>query len=152
MGELAVTPVQVLLVEDNAGDIRLIQEILKEAEVLIDLIVAKDGVQAMAALRQEGDFSGTGHIDLVLLDLNLPGKDGREVLAEIRTDAVLRNTPVIVLTSSAADKDVSHAYDHWANCYVVKPIDLDDFIAAVRSIEDFWLTIVKLPPTGTARS
>ncbi len=139
-----------LLVEDNAGDIRLIQETFKDGKMLVNLTIAKDGVEAMAALNREGEFSDINPIGLVLLDLNLPKKDGREVLREIRADEVLKNTPVIVLTSSAAEKDVNRAYDLYANCYVVKPVDLDDFIEAVRSIEDFWLAIVKLPANGAA--
>jgi chemotaxis family two-component system response regulator Rcp1 len=140
-------PLGVLLVEDNAGDVRLIKETLLDGKTLMDIQVARDGIEAMQILRGEGDFTNSPPIDLVMLDLNLPKRDGREVLAEIRADDSLKHIPVIILTSSSAEKDIDKAYDLYANCYVVKPIDLDDFINAVRSIEDFWLTIVKLPPT-----
>jgi len=148
MDRVGYAPVEMLLVEDNAGDVRLIEETFGEGKTLLSLTVAKDGIQAMEALRREGEFSEIKPIDLVVLDLNLPRKDGCEVLMEIRADEALKNIPVIVLTSSAAQNDVSRAYELNANCYVVKPIDLDEFVEAVRSIEDFWLTIVKLPANG----
>ena len=138
--------VEILLVEDNPGDVRLTQEVLKEGKLLTNLTVARDGVEAMAILRREQPHANAARPDLILLDLNLPRKDGREVLAEIRADANLRRIPVVVLTTSAAERDVLQAYDLNANCYVTKPVDLDQFVGIVQSIEDFWLTIVRLPP------
>ena len=137
---------EILLVEDNPGDARLTEEALKEGKVLTNLSVARDGVEAMAMLRREGPHADLPRPDLVLLDLNLPRKDGREVLAEIRADPDLRRLPVVVLTTSAAEQDIVRAYDLHANCYITKPVDLDQFVAIVQSIEDFWLTIVRLPP------
>ncbi len=138
--------VEILLVEDNPGDVRLTQEVLKEGKLLTNLTVARDGVEAMAILRREQPHAVAPRPDLILLDLNLPRMDGREVLAEIHADPVLRNIPVVVLTSSQAEEDIVRAYDLHANCYVTKPVDLDQFIRVVESIEDFWFTIVKLPP------
>jgi len=139
-------PIEVLLVEDNPGDVRLTIEALKEAKVSNNLHIAVDGVEAMAFLRREGKFAEAPHPDLVLLDLNLPKKDGREVLAEIKSDPALRRIPVVVMTTSKAEEDILRSYDLHANCYITKPVDLDQFITVVKSIEDFWLTIVKLPP------
>ena len=139
-------PVEILLVEDNPGDVRLTREALREGKVRNNLAVAFDGVEAMAYLRKEGEHAGAVRPDLILLDLNLPRKDGREVLNEIKCDPSLRNIPVVVLTSSQADDDIARVYDLHANCYVTKPVDLDQFIRVVESIEDFWFTIVKLPP------
>jgi chemotaxis family two-component system response regulator Rcp1 len=141
-------PVDILLVEDNPGDVRLTIEALKEGRVNNRLQVAHDGVEALQILRQEGQYAGAAHPELILLDLNLPKKDGREVLAEIKADPKLRRIPVVVLTTSEADEDVLKSYDLHANCYITKPVDLNRFIAVVKSIEDFWLTIVKLPPDG----
>jgi CheY-like chemotaxis protein len=138
-------PIEVLLVEDNPGDVRLTREALREGKVRNNLNVARDGVEAMAFLRREGSYAGAARPDLILLDLNLPRKDGRQVLAEIKSDADLRTIPVVVLTTSQADQDIVRSYDLHANCYVTKPVDLDQFITVVKSIEDFWLTIVKLP-------
>jgi CheY-like chemotaxis protein len=138
--------VEILLVEDNPGDVRLTQEVLKEGKLLTNLTVARDGVEAMAILRREQPHATAARPDLILLDLNLPRKDGREVLAEIRADDKLRRIPVVVLTTSAAERDVLQAYDLHANCYVTKPVDLDQFVGIVQQIEDFWLTIVRLPP------
>jgi chemotaxis family two-component system response regulator Rcp1 len=139
-------PIEILLVEDNPGDVRLTCEALRDAKVANQLHVVADGVEAMSFLRRESRYAGVPRPDLILLDLNLPRKDGREVLAEIKQDADLRRIPVVVLTSSAAEQDVVHAYSLHANCYIIKPVDLDQFLRIVRSIEDFWLVVVKLPP------
>ena len=139
-------PVEILLVEDNPGDVRLTREALREGKVRNNLAVAVDGVEAIAYLRKEGEYADAVRPDLILLDLNLPRKDGREVLKEIKADPALRNIPVVVLTSSQAEEDIVRAYDLHANCYVTKPVDLDQFIRVVESIADFWFTIVKLPP------
>ena len=138
-------PVEILLVEDNPGDVRLTREALREGKVRNNLHVAPDGVEALAFLRKEGRYADAVRPDLILLDLNLPRKDGREVLEEIKVDPSLRYIPVVVLTSSQAEQDIVRAYDLHANCYVTKPVDLDQFIHVVKSIEDFWFTIVKLP-------
>ena len=139
-------PVEVLLVEDNPGDVRLTREALKEGKIRNNLHVAKDGVEALAFLRREGEHADAPRPDVILLDLNLPRKDGREVLAEVKGDPALRQIPVVILTSSQAEEDICRAYDLHANCYISKPVDLDQFIRVVRSIEDFWFTVVKLPP------
>ena len=138
-------PVEVLLVEDNPGDVRLTQEALKEGRVMVNLTVAADGVEAMEILNRKGPYKEKPRPDLILLDLNLPKKNGREVLLEIKADAELRRIPVIVMTTSKAEQDVHRAYNLNANCYITKPVDLDEFLHVVRSIEDFWLTIVTLP-------
>jgi CheY-like chemotaxis protein len=140
--------IEILLVEDNPGDIRLTQEALKENKIRNNLHVAKDGVEAMQFLRQINGFKDAPRPDLVLLDLNLPKKDGREVLAEIKTDEKLRAIPVVILTTSDAEDDVAKAYQMYANCYVRKPIDLNRFIDVVKVIENFWLSIVELPPNN----
>jgi two-component system, chemotaxis family, response regulator Rcp1 len=140
-------PIQILLVEDNPGDVRLAVEVLREAKVRNQLYVVEDGVEAMSLLRREGQYAGMPRPDLILLDLNLPRKDGREVLAEIKQDADLKRIPVVILTSSAAEQDVLHAYDLYANCYITKPLALEEFLRVIRAIEDFWLAVVKLPPT-----
>ena len=137
--------IEILLVEDNPADVRLTQEALKEAKVRNNLHVVEDGVAAMEFLQREGQYANVGRPDLILLDLNLPKKDGREVLEEIKQDPSLKRIPVVVLTTSQAEEDILRTYDLHANCYVTKPVDLDQFITIVRSIEDFWLTIVKLP-------
>jgi len=138
-------PVDILLVEDNLGDVRLTQEALKEAKVLNNLWVVPDGVEAIAFLNQESEYIDAARPDVILLDLNLPRKDGREVLAEIKQDPSLRSIPVVILTTSSADKDILKAYDLHANCYITKPVDLEQFITVVQSIENFWLTIVTFP-------
>jgi len=138
-------PIEVLLVEDNPGDVRLTREALKEGKVSNNLHVAPDGVEALAFLRREGNYADAVRPDLILLDLNLPRKGGREVLEEIKGDPALRHIPVVILTSSSAEQDIARAYDLHANCYISKPVDLDQFITVVRSIEDFWFTVVKLP-------
>ncbi len=143
-------PVDILLVEDNPGDVRLAKEALKENKMLNAIYVVEDGVEAMAFLRKEGKYSGKPRPDIVLLDLNLPKKDGREVLAEIKEDRDLKRIPVVILTVSSADEDILKTYNLHANCYITKPIDLSQFMKVVKSIEDFWLTIVKLPPDGDA--
>jgi CheY-like chemotaxis protein len=138
-------PIEVLLVEDNPGDVRLTREALKEGKVHNNLHVAPDGVEALAFLRREGRYAAAVRPDLILLDLNLPRKGGREVLEEIKSDPALRHIPVVILTSSQAEQDIARAYDLHANCYISKPVDLDQFIRVVRSIEEFWFTVVKLP-------
>ena len=137
--------VKILLVEDNPGDVRLTQEALKESKMLNELYVTEDGVEALDFLNREGKYSEAPHPDLILLDLNLPRKDGRELLEEIKADEKLRRIPVVVLTTSKAQEDIYRMYEQHANCYITKPIDLDQFIEVVKSIDNFWLTIVKLP-------
>jgi CheY-like chemotaxis protein len=141
----ACRSVEILLVEDNPGDVRLTQEALKDNKVHNNLHIVGDGVEALAFLRKEGQYVGCPRPDLILLDLNLPRKDGRQVLAEIKADEQLRRIPVVVLTTSKAEEDILKAYDLRANCYVTKPVDFEQFIHVVRSIEDFWLAMVKLP-------
>lgn len=143
---LAHEPVEILLVEDNPGDVRLTQEALKEIKVVNHLQVAPDGVVALEMLRQEGAWGGQPRPDLVILDLNLPRMDGRELLKEIKSDPQLKRIPVVILTTSGAEEDILKTYELHANCYVSKPVDLDKFAAITRSIENFWFTIVKLPP------
>jgi chemotaxis family two-component system response regulator Rcp1 len=138
-------PIAILLVEDNPGDARLAVEALKESKVKNNLHHVVDGVEAMRFLRQEGEYAGATVPDLILLDLNLPRKDGREVLEEVKEDPQLRMIPVVILTTSAAERDLVRSYDTHANAYVVKPIDLDRFIEIVKAIEGFWFYIVKLP-------
>lgn len=139
-------PIEILLVEDNPGDVRLAREALKENKVRNNLHVVEDGVSAMEFLRKQGKYQNTPRPDLILLDLNLPKKDGSEVLSEIKADPDLKRIPVVMLTISKAEEDIVRAYDLHVNCYVTKPIDLDQFMKVVRTVEDFWLTIVKLPP------
>ena len=140
----AAVPVEILLVEDNPGDVRLTREALKDAPVLNQVHVAADGAEALAFLRREGRYGEAPRADLILLDLNLPKKDGRSVLAEIKQDQALKHIPVIVLTTSQAEQDILASYRLAANAYVAKPVDLEQFLGAVRSIEHFWLEIVKL--------
>jgi CheY-like chemotaxis protein len=132
------------MVEDNPGDVRLAFEALKEGKMDNEINVAKDGVEALAYLRREGEYAHASRPDLILLDLNLPRKDGREVLAEIKADSTLRRIPVVILTTSTAEQDILHTYDLHANCYITKPVDIEQFIHVVQSIEDFWFTVVKL--------
>jgi chemotaxis family two-component system response regulator Rcp1 len=139
-------PVEILLVEDNPGDVRLTMEALKEGRLLNHVSVAEDGVKALAFLRQEGKYADEVRPDLILLDLNLPKKDGREVLAEIKEDPELRRIPVVVLTTSTAEQDVLGTYDLHANCYINKPVDFEQFIKVVKSVGDFWFSVVILPP------
>lgn len=145
---MTAKPIEILMVEDSAGDVRLTVEALKDAKILNHFSVARDGVEAMAFLRREGTYADSPRPDLILLDLNLPKKDGREVLAEVKADDLLKAIPVVVLTTSQAEKDIMRSYQLHANCYVTKPVDLDQFMTVVRSVESFWLTVVKLPPNG----
>jgi CheY-like chemotaxis protein len=137
--------IDILLVEDNEGDARLAREAMRDSKIRNTLHHVLDGEEAMACLRKEGRFAGAPRPDLILLDLNLPKKDGRQVLAEIKSDEELKRIPVVILTVSSDEQDILKSYNLHANCYVTKPIDLDQFIKVIRSIEDFWLTIVKLP-------
>jgi len=137
--------VEILLVEDNPGDVRLTREALREGRVKNRLHVVPDGVEAMRFLRREGEYAEVPRPDLILLDLNLPRKNGRETLAEIKSDRDLSTIPVVVLTTSVDEQDVLRAYEFHANCYINKPVDLDQFLHVIRSIEDFWLTVVRLP-------
>jgi two-component system, chemotaxis family, response regulator Rcp1 len=139
-------PVQILMVEDNPDDIELTIEALKDGKVGNILEVVRDGVEAMAFLKREGKFQHALRPDLILLDLNMTRKDGREVLKEIKSHPDLRRIPVVILTTSQAEEDILGTYDLHANCYITKPVDFDRFLKVVRSIEDFWLTVVKLPP------
>jgi CheY-like chemotaxis protein len=138
--------IEIFLVEDNPGDARLTVEALREAKVHNRLNWVADGVEAVAYLRRQGKYADAPRPDLILLDWNLPRKDGREVLAEVKNDPLLKRIPVVVLTTSQADEDVLRAYHLNANCYITKPVDLEKFIGVVKRIKDFWLTIVKLPP------
>lgn len=145
-----VRPVEILLVEDSPSDTELTVEALREAKVRNHLSIVEDGVQAMEFLRQEGKFAAAPRPDLIMLDLNLPRKDGREVLAEIKAAPELKAIPVVVLTTSRAERDVLRAYNLHANCYIAKPVDFEQFLEVVRSIESFWLFIVTLPPKATS--
>lgn len=138
--------IEILLVEDNPGDVRLTQEALKDSKILNHLSVVGDGMEAMAFLRREGKCVDAPRPDLILLDLNLPKKDGREVLKEIKEDPNLKRIPVVVLTTSRSEQDILRTYDLHANCYITKPVDLEQFVNVVQSIESFWFSIVKLPP------
>jgi len=138
-------PVEILLVEDNPGDVRLTAEALQDGKVWNRLSVAPDGVEALAFLRRKGTHVAAPRPDVILLDLNLPKKDGREVLAEIKSDTDLRRIPVVILTTSKAEEDIVKTYDLHANCYITKPVDLEQFLSVVKAIEDFWLCVVKLP-------
>lgn len=140
--------IEILLVEDNAGDVQLTREAFEEAKVRNRLHVVSDGVEALQFLRQEGAFAAQPRPDLVLLDLNLPRKSGLEVLTEIKQDPELRQIPVVVLTTSQAEADIAQSYNRYANAYITKPVDLDKFLEVVRSLEHFWLAVVRLP-TGT---
>jgi two-component system, chemotaxis family, response regulator Rcp1 len=141
-------PVEILLVEDNPGDERLTREALKEGKVYSNLHWVKDGVEAMEFLRRQGRYHDVPRPDIILLDLNLPKKDGREVLQDIKNDSDLKRIPVVVLTTSKAEEDVLRTYNLHANCYVTKPVDLEKFIVVVKSIDVFCLTVVTLPPNG----
>jgi len=141
-----VRPVDILLVEDNPADVRLTREALREGKVRNNLHVMQDGQEALDFLFQNGKYAQAPRPDIILLDLNLPKKDGREVLAEIKSSPQLRAIPVTILTISKAEEDILKTYEHHANCYIIKPIDMDQFLRVMRSVEDFWLEIVKLPP------
>ncbi len=138
--------IDILLVEDNPGDVRLTMEALKEAKLLNRITNVPDGVEALSYLRKEGKYANAARPDLILLDLNLPKKDGREVLAEVKTDPDLKRIPVVILTTSRAEQDILKAYNLHANCYISKPVDLDQFVKVAKSIDSFWFTIVRLPP------
>jgi chemotaxis family two-component system response regulator Rcp1 len=142
-------PIEILLVEDNKADARLTMEALKDGKIQNNITVLEDGVEAMAYLRCEGKYSGAVRPDLIVLDLNLPKKDGREVLAEVKADPSLKTIPVVIMTVSKAEEDILKSYSLHANCYVTKPVDFTQFVKVVRTIEDFWLTIVKLPPKAS---
>jgi chemotaxis family two-component system response regulator Rcp1 len=141
----SANPLQVLLVEDSPGDVRLTQEVFRDANITINLHVASDGVEAMGFLRREGDHAAAPRPDLILLDLNLPRMDGREVLAQVKKDRDLKTIPTVILTTSDAEADIIRSYQLQANCYLTKPVQLDAFEALVKSINDFWLTTAKLP-------
>jgi chemotaxis family two-component system response regulator Rcp1 len=145
METMDVNAFQVLLVEDNPGDVRLTREAFKDAKVHLQLHVVTDGIEAMRFLMCEGEYADSRRPDMVLLDLNLPRKDGRAVLAEIKGHPTLKTIPVVILTTSAADADIERSYLLHANCYISKPVDLEGFLTVVRSIDDFWLSIVRLP-------
>jgi CheY-like chemotaxis protein len=138
--------VDILLIEDNPGDVRLIQEALQDGKLLNRVATVTDGQKALAYLRKEGSYAQATRPDLILLDLNIPRKDGREVLAEIKADPHLRSIPVVIVTSSQAEEDILRSYNTHANCYVTKPVDLEKFVSVVRAIEEFWVSIVRLPP------
>jgi len=143
------TPIQVLLVEDNPGDVRLTREAFKDAKVHLEMYVVDDGVEAMDFLNRRGEYADSPRPDLILLDLNLPRKDGRDVLAEVKADTSLKSIPVVILTTSASDVDIESSYLLHANCYIAKPVDLDGFLTVVRSIDNFWFSVVKLPLVQT---
>jgi chemotaxis family two-component system response regulator Rcp1 len=144
--ETQAQPIEVLLVEDSPGDVRLTQEALKDTKVQIRLHVARDGTEAMAFLKREGKNAGAPRPDLILLDLNLPKKDGREVLQEIKESPAFKSIPVVILTTSLADADVVRSYMLHANCYITKPVDLKGFLTVVKAIDTFWFSVVKLSP------
>ena len=139
-------PIQILLAEDNPDDIELTVEALKDSRVRNRLIVVKDGEEAISYLQGKGKYQHALRPDLILLDLNMPKKNGRDVLREIKNDPRLKRIPVVILTTSQAEEDIAHTYDLHANCYITKPVDFNQFLKVVKSIEDFWLTVVKLPP------
>jgi chemotaxis family two-component system response regulator Rcp1 len=141
--------IDILLVEDNLGDVRLTREALKEGKVLNTLYVVGDGIEALEFLKHKGQYVMAPYPDIILLDLNLPRMDGRELLANIKTDPNLRRIPVVILTTSKAEEDILMTYDLHANCFITKPVDMDKFITVIKSVEEFWFTIVKLPPDRT---
>jgi two-component system, chemotaxis family, response regulator Rcp1 len=151
MAEKSGKPIEILLVEDSPGDVRLTREALKEGKVLNNLHVVKDGVEAIDFLYRRGQYTDEVRPDLILLDLNLPRKSGTEVLAEIKGDSDLKRIPVVILTVSQAEEDIIKTYNLHANCYIKKPVELNQFMEVVKAIEDFWLAIVKLPPNGLKR-
>ena len=146
IADVQVQSAEILLVEDNPGDVRLVQEALRESKIINQLHAVSDGKEALAFLRKQGSYANARRPDLILLDLNLPRKDGREVLSEIKADPDLRRIPVVIVTSSKAEDDILKSYNHHANCYITKPLDLEKFIEVVKAIQDFWISIVKLPP------
>jgi two-component system, chemotaxis family, response regulator Rcp1 len=146
-GEPAGKMIEILLVEDNPGDVRLTKEAMKEGKIMNRISVACDGVEALDFLKRRGPFADAPKPDLILLDLNLPKKDGRQVLAEIKEDPELKMIPVVILTTSAAEQDIIKTYELHANCYLIKPVDLNQFLQVAKMIKDFWFTLVKLPPS-----
>jgi CheY-like chemotaxis protein len=146
MGNTILNSIDILVVEDNPGDARLIKEVLNDNKVYSSLYIVNDGVEAMNFLHREGKYKDVSIPDLIILDLNLPRKDGREVLAEIKADVKLKHIPIVIMTISQAEEDILKSYNLHANCFITKPIDLNQFIKVVKSIEDFWFSIVKLPP------
>jgi chemotaxis family two-component system response regulator Rcp1 len=149
--ESTIKPIEILLVEDNEGDARLAREALKDSKVINNIHHVSDGIEAMDFLHRKGKYKDSPRPDLILLDLNLPRKDGREVLADIKKDDDLKRIPVVVLTISSDEQDIIKTYNLHVNCFITKPIDLEQFLIVVHSIEDFWLTIVKLPPNGNQK-
>ena len=145
---MGVKPIEILLVEDNPGDVRLTKEALVDGKVFNNLSVVIDGQEAMDFLRKKGKYAKAIRPDLILLDLNLPKKDGREVLQEVKSDPKLKKIPIVVLTTSQAEQDIMTSYEHHANCYITKPVDFGQFIKVVRSVENFWFSIVTLPPAN----
>ena len=145
-----MSQVDILLVEDSPGDVRLTMEALADAKISNNITVASDGIEALAVLRKEGQFADAVRPDLILLDLNMPRMDGRELLGIIKEDSDLKNIPVVVLTTSQSEADILESYDLRANCYITKPVDLDQFLVVVNSIQEFWLSIVKLPTSQAA--
>ncbi|MDY6930435.1 MAG: response regulator [Halobacteriota archaeon] len=145
MNEEHLKPIEILLVEDNPGDVRLTQEAFKEGKIKNNLYVAKDGIEAIEFLRHQGEYSDSPRPDLILLDLNMPRKSGKEVLEEVKADEELRRIPVVILTTSKAEEDIFRSYDLHANCFITKPVDMDQFIEVVKFIECFWFTVVRLP-------
>ncbi|MGE5420373.1 MAG: response regulator [Chloroflexota bacterium] len=151
MGNPVLESIDILIVEDNPGDARLIKEVLNDSKVFNSMHLVNDGVEAMNFLRNEGKYAKMPKPDLIILDLNLPKKDGREVLAEIKADDELKHIPVVIMTISQAEEDILKSYKLHANCYITKSIDLNEFIKVIKSIEDFWFSIVKLPPKNDLR-
>jgi two-component system, chemotaxis family, response regulator Rcp1 len=145
INDLNASPVDILLVEDNPGDVQLTKEALAETKILANLYTAENGVEALKFLHKKGEYKNSPRPDIIILDLNLPLKDGREVLEEIKTDEDLKRIPVVILTSSKAEEDIVKSYNLHANCFITKPLDFDQFTQIVQSIEQFWFTIVKLP-------
>ncbi len=152
MKNTTVKLIDILVVEDNEGDARLIREILKENNIFNSIYMARDGVEAMDFLHNKGKYKNAPKPDLIILDLNLPRKDGREVLTELKADKTLKHIPIVIMTISQAEEDILRSYNLHANCFITKPIDLNQFIKIVRSIEDFWFSVVKLPPKSNFNS
>lgn len=152
MQNTSYTPVEILLVEDNEADVYLTRKAFEKAKLANRLSLATDGVKALAFLRREGNFADAPRPDIVFLDLNLPRKSGYEVLTEIKKDPDLKRIPVIILTSSKSDEDVFKTYDNYANCFISKPVKMEDFEEVIRKVEDFWFCIVRLPPKVAARA
>ena len=152
MKETRAHMIDILVVEDNAGDVRLIREVLHDSKVFNTLFRVKDGVEAMDFLNKRGSYKNAPKPDLIILDLNLPKKDGREVLAEIKQDPDLKHIPIIIMTISQSEEDILKSYNLHANCFITKPIDFNQFIKVVKSIEDFWFSIVKLPPKSLTQN